>query len=214
MAIPSFDVDALFPDAAMFASRKAWSAAGFDVVDRDADKRIMVAGHASVPSCLFKKYPNARETDEQLEKYQIRVNGADALRDFVATYRLSRIVVPENRIVNLGRKRGPILVVERFDLLTTDEAKKAYCRIDKRTLRDLCVVLYAFRGLDSGVRNLPLTPSGQIALIDTERWEETDKRPYIEHVRQYLTRGQILYANTLFKQLRSAEIATRDGEDP
>jgi hypothetical protein len=215
VTLPSLDLDALFPDASMFASRETWRAAGFDVIDRDANKRIMVAAHAAAPSCLFKKFPNEISAEDQLESYQIRVDGADALRDFISEHRLSGVVVPDKQIVDLGGTRGALVIVDRLDLMTDEDARKAYGLIDDQTFTDLCVVLYTFRGLDSGVRNLSLTKSGQIGFIDTERSDDERDRPYFKHIRRYLTRGQISMANTVFKQLRSAEIAARrDDHDP
>lgn len=196
------DLGKLFPDAKMFASRQAWRERGFDVVDRDGDEEIMVAWHASAPGLLFKKFTNKVKAANQLTNYQLRAEGAAELRKLVAAQKLERVVVPQKWVRELPAVPGTyILIAERVDVLTRRETKKAYPRINAQTLRDLCVVVRAFRGLDSGARNMLLTRDGKIAFIDTERWNQERKREYLKHVEDYLTKDQRALAKAIFEQL-------------
>jgi hypothetical protein len=196
------DLGKLFPDAKMFASRQAWRERGFDVVDRDGDEEIMVAWHASAPGLLFKKFTNKVKAANQLANYQLRAEGAAELRKLVAAQKLERVVVPQKWVRELPAVPGTyILIAERVDVLTRRETKKAYPRINAQTLRDLCVVVRAFRGLDSGARNMLLTRDGKIAFIDTERWNQERKREYLKHVEDYLTKDQRALAKAIFEQL-------------
>jgi hypothetical protein len=209
IVLAALDMDGLFPTEDMFDSRRAWRSAGFAVVARDVPTRIMVAGHMLAPTLIFKKYANQVPIEKQLEKYKIRVDGANAVAGFIAAHQIKGVVVPAKQIVHLGDARGSLVVAERIDVMDSERSEAAYPRIDDQTLHDLCTVLYTFRGLDSGLRNLPLTRTGQVALIDTERCNDQEKRPYLKSIRRYLSRRQVALANDVFKQLRSAEIAAR-----
>jgi hypothetical protein len=89
-----------------------------------------------------------------------------------------------------------VLVVERLSLLKTRPSKQRYREMDDDTLRELCAVLLAFRGLDSGIRNMPFTDRGQIAFVDTERWHAEKKKP-LRHLREYLTAAQKKFVEKL-----------------
>lgn len=179
----------------MFDSATDWRRAGFAVDGRGEPSSIMVASHPSVPGFLFKKYNKTVGLKDQLKNYRTRIEGADALREFVAARRLSRIVVPRKHLHALpptfSRKGAPafVLVVERLSLLDREASKLRYREIDEDFLRQLCEVLLRFQGLDSGVRNMPFTDRGQVAFVDTERWKASKEEP-LRHLRGYLTSVQ------------------------
>lgn len=187
----------------MFRSRSAWAAEGFDVVERSDAKKIMVGSHPRLPGILFKKYSDDAPSDRQLANYQARVLGADLLRSFVRERELVRVVVPQKQIVELsGRFESHILAVERLDILSPDDSIAAYRRVDPVVLRELCYVLFHFRGLDSIVDNVPLTTDGRIAFIDTENWQRGRKRPYLRHLRDCLSAAGKNFARMFFLQLK------------
>lgn len=63
--------------------------------------------------------------------------------------------------------------------------------------------LLAFRGLDSGVRNVPFTSGGKIAFIDTERWDEqSEKKVWLRRIREYLSDEQRHFADAIRKAAR------------
>lgn len=195
----AIDLASLFLERSIFDSRESWRRAGFDVVDRDNAEEIMVAGHPAAPGFLFKKFTNRISSKQQLRNYQERVDGAAALRRLVAAEELRRVAVPRKWLREvLG---GHLLLVEHLDVLSQRETKEAYGRIDEETLHDLCVVVHAFRGLDSGARNMLITRDGKVAFVDTERWDHDRDRPPLKRVAKYLTPERRKLAEKIFKKL-------------
>jgi hypothetical protein len=194
----------LFRNPSMFNSYRDWRKAGFEVTGRGEESNIMVASHPSAPGVLFKKYSKKISLKKQRKNYQRRIAGAEKLRKFVAAQRLTKIVVPQKRLHELSsefsRKDEPayVLVVERLPLLESTASKRLYHEIDRETLRQLCAVLLEFRGLDSGVRNVPFTSKGQVAFIDTERWDEhRESKIWLRRIREYLSSDQRKIADAL-----------------
>lgn len=221
------DLSALFRNPDMFESADDWADAGFEII-RASDNKITVARHESVPGYLFKKYVNSgkREAlDDQLKNYQTRLEGARLLRKLIGDKKLEHVVTPRKWLRTLPEEFGSrgkpahILIVERLDLLDDDASEKAYERIDEHVLRDLCVVLYAFRGLDSTAKNLPHTTDGKIAFIDTEHWnrhgdrEKSRQRPWLKHLNEHLSRSSMKFANALLDLLSSGDARADDFDD-
>jgi hypothetical protein len=200
----SLDLRGLFRDPDMFDSNRSWSKAGFAVEGKGDESDIMVASHPSAKGYLFKKYNKKISLKDQLENYRRRVEGAEKLRALVAAQQLTQIVVPGKHLHELppefSRKGVPsyVLVVETLALLDSSRCKQMYRQIDVETLRQLCVVLRTFRGLDSGARNVPFTTGGQIAFVDTERWDDEKKVP-LRRIREYLTDERRALAEEIFK---------------
>lgn len=176
----------------MFDSKRSWRRAGFSV-EGDGDKsNIMVASHPSAPGYLFKKYNPEISPSRQLKNYRCRIEGAQRLRELITSEHLTRIAVPEKYLHKLPPElchdEDPccVLIVERLILLSSSQSKKLYRQIDDETLGQLCAVLREFPGLGSGVRNVPFTDKGQIAFVDTERWDEFKDDP-IRHLIPYLS---------------------------
>jgi len=200
------DLKTLFSDRHMFTSREAWRTAGFRVLDRSDNRKIMVAGHPSVPGILFKKYSTATTSKDQREHYAHRVEGADRLRTFVDKRLLKHVAVPHKWIFELPHVhsyRGPsyILAVEQFGLLTDAQTRAAYHSIDPDILRDLCTVLFHFRGMDSSSQNVPIRMDGRIALIDTEHWDRSNNKSYLRQIGPHLSSDRWKLAKTIFDRL-------------
>jgi hypothetical protein len=195
-------VAALFQERRSLDSRDRWSKAGFDVIARDDDEKIMVAGHPAAPSYMFKRFVNDVSEKKQRKNYETRVAGIATLRQRVIERQLTRIALPQKWIVELPSKiGGAVLVVEKLSLLPDRQLKDAYGTIDETTLHDLCVMLHAYRGLDSGPRNVPLTTEGRIAFIDTERWDQDRDRPYLKRLKKYLSSSSQKLADDVFARL-------------
>ena len=116
------------------------------------------------------------------------------MRALIADHGLRGVVAPEKWIRELPASFGSrghaahVLIVEELSLLDQDATKLAYERISKETLRDLCVVLHAFKGLDSIAKNLPFTTDDRIAFIDTEHWKRHRKRTEVTlHIGAHLS---------------------------
>jgi hypothetical protein len=188
----------------MFDSRGSWGAAGFRVNDRSNDGKIMVGRHASVPGLLFKKYTDDVDQRDQNRNFERRIEGANYLRSFISSRHLSHIAVPRKWLLELPRPfkdKAHVLVVEEFDLLGDGQTKAAYGRIDPEVLRDLCVVLFHFRGMDSIAKNIPFTVDGRIGLIDTEHWDRSTSKPYLHRVGEYLSSDRRSLAKTILSRL-------------
>jgi len=214
----SIDFKGLFREAHMFESRRAWEEAGFQIFNRATSGKIMVARHLSVQGLLFKKYSNEVAEKDQLRNYTRRLEGADRLRAFIDRLRLSRVTVPHKWVFELPRavaRKEPayMLVVEHLDLLGDEQTKAAYARIDLGTLKDLCTLLFHFRGMDSNGKNLPFTSGGQIACIDTEHWDRSTRKAYLHHLGEYLPTKRYKLAKKFFGQLEDGDSPNAIEED-
>ena len=209
----SLDLGPLFRDPRMFDTADTWRSAGFELL-RESENKICVASHPSVEGYLFKKYVNAgkREAlDDQLANYEQRLEGARRLRGFISDRDMRHVVVPKKWLRDLPPQFGShgqsahILIVERLDLLDEDETEQQYRDIDKDTLRELCVALHAFRGLDSSLKNVPFTTSGQIAFVDTEHWDRhagrKEQRSFLKYIGDHLSSDQWKRAKKLWGKL-------------
>lgn len=204
------DLDALFRDENMFDSRRAWDAAGFRVVSRDNDGKIMVARHPQVAGLLFKKYVDDVDQKEQTKNYERRLEGSRRLRAFADSKQLARIVVPHKWILKLPssfsrKETSQVLVVEQIELLDDRQTKAAYHSLDPGLLVELCTVLHRFRGMDSIAKNLPFTVDGRIALIDTEHWDRSTSKSYLHRVGEYLSSDRKKLAKKIFDQLEDGD---------
>ena len=200
------DLGTLFRDEEMFDSRRSWGAAGFHVIDRSNNGKIMVARHPSVQGLLFKKYMSDSAEKAQTKNYERRLEGANRLRAFAEERRLSRIVVPRKWILKLPRpfsrrETSHVLVAEQLDLLSDDQTEAAYRRIEPNVLGELCVVLFHFRGMDSIAKNIPFVSDGRIGFIDTEHWDRSTSKPYLHRVGEYLSKDRRKLAKTIFGRL-------------
>jgi hypothetical protein len=200
----SLNLGRLFHDPGMFASRGAWRASGFDVFDRTDLGKIMVARHASAPGYLFKQYSRESSKDAH-ENYPRRIEGARRVRELIAARGLRGVVAPEKWLHALPSEFGRsahVLIVEELALMDHDATKDAYGDISKDTLRDLCVVLHAFKGLDSIAKNLPFTTDGRIAFIDTEHWDRHRDRTHPKlHIGSHLSSKRRKLAEKTFEKL-------------
>ena len=202
------DLSALFRDEDMFDSRRSWSNAGFRVIERSNNGKIMVARHPSVQGLLFKKYTSDIDEKDQTKNYERRLEGANRLRAFADSRRLGSIVVPRKWILELPRpfSRGShVLVAEQLDLLSDDQTKAAYRRIDPTVLGALCFMLFQFRGMDSIAKNLPFVADGRIGFIDTEHWDRSTSKPYLHRVGEYLSKDRKALAKKIFGQLEDGD---------
>jgi len=202
----SLDLKGLFCDRTMFESSSRWRKRGFAVEGEGDESDIMTASHPSAPGYLFKKYSDDKVSPkDQLENYRRRIKGAKKLRAYVADQRLTRIVVPGKSLHELPSefdrkgKTSYVLIVEKMTLLDAAASKQMYRGLDNEGLRQLCVVLIEFRGLDSGVRNIPFTDQGQMAFIDTERWDD-DREVPLKRIRAYLSDEQWAFAKKIFEK--------------
>ena len=215
----ALDLKKLFDDPDMFESRDAFHDAGFDLVGRSSDSKIMAGSHRAAPGLLFKKYPNTVSQQEQHENYTTRIEGADVLRAFVDERRLEHIVVPQKWIVALPsrfsahKQSAYILVVERLEIVEEAESRSAYYHIDKDVLRELCAVIFRFRGLDSNAKNIPFTSRGQLAFVDTEHWKRGKRRQYLKHIDDYLSDERRDLAAKMFDDLEHGRGGDFDDEE-
>lgn len=199
-------LSALFTDAGMFRSRRAWRRAGFDVFDPAKDTECMVAAHPSAPGYLFKKYADAVSKSVQSANYAARIEGASRVARLIAKERLEHVIVPGKYLHDLPRsfgKSSSVLVVERIDIVGRDESERRYEDIDEHVLRDLLRVLVKFPGLDSNSKNVQFTSSGKIAFVDLENWRRRDRREVtLKSIGRYLSKDRLKLAKKILSELR------------
>jgi len=172
---PEINLDALFHRASLFDSIETLKEAGFQIVRGSTKGRVAVFGHPSLPGYLFKKFLRDanRPYKKQLASYERRVKGARDLRAHLDALSIDSIVVPRKWLCELpprfrhdGRPQY-VIVVEKYDLLERDDTKRRYRTLSTDTVRDLCTIFFRFERVDFAVRNMPFTPEGKIAFIDT-----------------------------------------------
>ena len=172
---PEIDLDRLFDRKSIFDSVEKLHEAGFLIVRGSTENRVTVFGHASLPGYLFKKFLRdvKHPYKKQLASYERRVNGAGALKAHLDALSIDSIVVPRKWLCELpprfrhNGKRQYVVIVEKCNLLERDKTKQRYRGIPKDTIRDLCTIFFTFKRVDFAVRNMPFTPEGKIAFIDT-----------------------------------------------
>lgn len=212
------NLKALFQNDSMFKSPDHLAQEGFQVNQR-MNRGLMVAGHPLLSNYLIKKFENRVPQDKQTKNFLSRINGARALREFIDSNHLLRVTVPQKWLYPLPElfsdsktgERSYVLIVEKMDILSEGKDPKGkvarkYSTIDQEILREVCIVLYTFRGLDSELHNHPFTHQNQIAFIDTEKWEE-ERSGFLRRIRHFLSKKNKKYADEVFLDLRNQQKA-------
>ena len=202
----SLDLDAWFVDPEMFQSRKAWGRAGFNILNPAKNTECMVASHPGALDYLFKKYPDAfRSQREQRENFAARVEGSERLARLIQKRDLKHIVAPRKHVHVLPRSFGRdahILIVERIDIVGTENTEACFHEITEPVLRELISVLIAYRGLDSNSKNVQFTRDGKIAFVDLENWQRAYRKEVrLRSIGTYLSKGGRKLANKLLDEL-------------
>lgn len=131
------------------------------------------------------------------------------MRSFIARRRLHRISVPHKWLYELPKnfsvkkEASYVLIVERLSVLDLFASECAYGSVDIELLRELCIVLHEFYGLDFSMTNAPFTDDGRIAFIDTESWSRHKKRNHLGVIAKYVSPGTCDLAKKIFKGLRN-----------
>ena len=191
----------LFTDPEMFTSFHHFSAAGFSLVPH-AENKMMSGSHKRARGYLFKKYNDDRDGKEQLRNYMRRIEGARLIRAFVAEHGFSRVVAPRKWLYELPSPfpERYLLVAEKMDIVSKMDTARCYDRIDREQTRELAMMLYYFRGLNTTASNLPYTEAGKIAFIDTERWHHD--KDLLHNIGDYLPSDRRSEAKRVFKDLK------------
>ena len=214
---PGIDLDSLFPKKSIFDSVEKLEEAGFQIVRASTNNRVTVFGHASLPGYLFKKFLRdvKHPYKKQLKSYKRRVKGARDLRAHLDALSIDSIVVPRKWLCELPRrfrhdgKREYVVLVEKYALLGRDQTKQRYRTISRDTIRDLCTIFFRFERVDFAVRNIPFTPEGKIAFIDTGYLSRiTDgmssrRKSYKNNVEKLHTDESQRYADSLWDELKN-----------
>lgn len=209
---------ALFENSHMFESNDQLKQAGFHPFNKRSQPSLMVASHPAIKGYLIKKFKNEVPQDKQLDNYLDRISGAKALRKFIKVNKLQHIVVPQKWLYRLPKsfadlqtgERTYILIVEHMDICNGGNNPNGtvgtkYHNMDFDILRELCIVLYYFRGLDSSLRNMPFTHQNTIAFVDTEKWWDKDREGFLRRAISYLSQDRQEYALAVFEELRKTD---------
>lgn len=207
----------LFKNPQIFKSNEHLRRAGFQPLNRES-RPIMVARHAVIENYLIKKFKTGQTLRyKEINNYLDRISAARALHHFIKLNHLEHIVVPQKWLYPLPKrfsdsksgKRMYVLIVEDMDICSggddpNGEIGRRYSNMSFEILRELCIVLYYFRGLDSNVFNIPFTHQNKIAFVDTEKWKDVD-REFLSRVKHYLNQDQLEYAARIFEELREQD---------
>ena len=102
------------------------------------------------------------------------------------------MTAPHKHLHELPRsfgKRAHVLVVERLDVVGTEESERRYSDICEPVLRDLLRVLVELPGLDSNSKNVQFTRAGRVAFVDLENWNNPNRREVtLKSIGTYLSR--------------------------
>ena len=191
----------LFTDPKMFDSFDRFRSAGFHLVDH-SETKIMAGGHKRLKSYLVKKYNNKRSGKEQLRNYMHRIEGARLLRNFIVDNKFQSVVAPQKFLYELPDSFSEryLVIAEKFDLVSQRDTERAYERLDRQQGRELAMVLFYFRGLNSTAANLPFTENGKIAFIDTERWHHD--KDLLRKVGDRLSEKRLKEVEAVHRELR------------
>lgn len=191
----------LFTDPKMFASFDRFRAAGFRLVDH-SETKIMTGSHKRLRGYLIKKYNDDRSGKEQLRNYMHRIEGARLLRSFITENKFRHVVAPQKFLYELPASfpERHLVIAEKFDLVSRRDTERAYERLDREQGRELAVILFYFRGLNSTAANLPFTEDGKIAFIDTERWHHD--KDLLRKVGDRLPRKRLDEVEAVHRELR------------
>ena len=201
----SLDLGRLFTDPDMFHSRRTWRRAGFDVLDPAKAAECMVAAHRLAPGYLFKKYPDDVSQRMQRDNFAARIEGATRLAKLIRREGLQHVVVPGKHLHELPKhfgKSASVLVVERLNIVGTDESERRYHNIADNVLRELLRALTAFPGLDSNSKNVQFTRNGKIAFVDLENWRRSDRSEVkLKSIGSYLSEDRLKRARRILDEL-------------
>lgn len=204
----SLDLKALFRDRDMFDSTDTWRAAGWKLVRASTHPlKLMVAKHKAAEGYLFKKYSNWVPLDEQLKKYQRRLECARMLRSFFQQRNFKHLLVPQKWLYELPKRFARklpayVVIVEELPVFDREsfESEDRHRDIDTDVLRELCAVFFEFQGLDFTAKNMPFTRKGQVAFIDTEYLKPQSgskkkrEKHYMQCVEKYLSGRRLAFA--------------------
>ena len=206
----------LFEEPDMFQSPQHLRNAGFNVFDR-IRRGFMVASHPTIKNYLIKKFQDETPQKQQVNNYLRRINGARTLREFIKLNNLQHIVVPRKWLYRLPKKfsdpdtgkRTYVMIAEKIDICSGEkdpdgEVARRYNNMDFDILRELCIVVYYFKGLDSGLQNMPFTYQNKIAFIDTEHWKN-ERDDFLRHTMHHLTPDRQEYALGVLEELRAQD---------
>lgn len=202
-------INHLFENSQMFESVDQLQKSGFEVLPR-VHRGLMVASHSTMNGYLIKKFQNHISQKHQLNNYVSRIRGARALNLFISKNHLKHIIVPKKWLYALPKKfsdsvtkeKTYILIVEKLDILTGNgEVAKRYQSIEEPILKELCMVVYRFRGLDSVLHNMPFTHQNKIAFIDTEKWN-IKRKGFLHSIMPFLSEDGKAYARSTYEELK------------
>lgn len=196
----------LFTSREVFDNRINMRAAGFTFFGHYA-RKLLVCTHPLLPNYVIKKFINLIPPATQLSAYVRRLKGRKQISKYIKSAKVKNLVVPKKYLYELPEKfsdpftheKSYLLIAEKQDLCSIEETKQRYYNVSRKTLKELCLFLLKFRGMDSSLENLSFTKEGKVALIDTDKWEEL--RPeYLRRIMDELSERNKNYAKHLQKK--------------
>lgn len=205
----------LFKQPKMFVSNHYLKKAGFETLNRDV-KPLMVARHPNLNGYIIKKFKNSVSLEKQKNLFLKRIQGARMMQKFIKINQLQHIVVPRKWLYELpkqfshGNIKSYLLIAEDMDICSGENARDGeiaskYYNLDYDVLKELCLFVYYFRGMDSSLRNMPFTNQNKIAFIDIEHWDDWGREGYLHFAMKFLSPDRQDFAKQIFKELREQD---------
>lgn len=196
----------LFTSPEIFDNRINMQAAGFTFFGHYS-RKLLVCTHPLLSDYVVKKFINLVPSGNQLSAYVRRLKGRKKISRYIKSAKVENLVVPKKYLYELPEnfsdpvthEKSYILIAEKQDLCSVEETKQRYYGISRKMLKELCLFLLKFPGMDSSLENLSFTKEGKVALIDTDKWEE-QRSEYLRRIIDELSERNKKYAKRLKKK--------------
>lgn len=208
------ELDAFFSKVRVTEDAQSLKEAGFTSAEGQPFSQTVVTKHPHFPGYVFKLYTDDQDKSDYIYRLKERVVGAYLVRDYITkTHTEHLFTVPQKWIYFLppvASKYTPkacLLVAEEVKLISYAKNIKKWKSdaVAQSTLRLLFDMLQE-GGLSDSIypSNIPFTPDGKIAFIDTECvywWPEESRLPILG---EYLSPNNCTYWLSLCAGLQMA----------
>lgn len=195
-------LDRICRDPIDFLDGGALSRAGFFSADERVPQigdEFMVFSHRELSGYLLKCFRPVGEWSTRsryrLKSYINRVENSRAMRGYIEKRGFGRVAVPQKWLYHLG---GPfatpeapfghyMVVAERLVLLPLAQSRRYYQTISAEALHQLVDLWYDHPWFEASLDNMPITETGEIAIVDTEHSESRSPLSLSEALLRLLT---------------------------
>lgn len=171
-------LDSFFSEVRITEDKKSLQEAGFYWLEPAPFSQTIVTKHPLFPGYVFKLFTDEQDKSEYLFCLKKRILGAEFVRKYIAETKTEQLfTVPQKWIYFIPPlaskypQKHCLLIAEEISLLSYEENVKKWKSdaVSQSTLKVLFEMIHA-GGLSDSIypSNIPFTPDGKIAFIDTE----------------------------------------------